>query len=270
MAVKDKGRQKVEALATRLETLTVVYVPVASIKPNAYNPNRQSDHQFDMLVRSIETNGFTMPVLLQQDHTIIDGEHRWRAAQAVGLTEIPAVITSMTPEQMRVATITHNEARGQHDVELFGSLLRDIRELGALDWAVGELGMSDVEVQRLIEDIPAPEALASEAFSDAWLPMGTRHATSDGMDYHGGTEGVTENAATLLRAREKALAEAKTEQERQTIMRERKEVYRLALSFSDEEAIVVKAVLGNRPAERLLEVCRDVLRTREASSDVSN
>jgi ParB-like chromosome segregation protein Spo0J len=260
----DKGRKAVEKKARTLQRLTVEYVPTDSLRPNDYNPNRQSEHDFELLLRSMREDGFTQPIIVQPDLTIVDGEHRWRAARTLGLAEVPVVKVDMTPEQMRIATLRHNRARGSEDVELTAQLLRDLRELGALDWAADSLLLDDVELQRLLDDIPAPEALAAPEFSDAWVPLGTRYGREDqqGEVQPQRIEGVTPAAADILRERERRLAEAKTEEERQMIAAERRDLYRVALTFTDTEAKIVREVLGDRPAQRLLDLCKAELARR--------
>jgi ParB/RepB/Spo0J family partition protein len=140
------------------------------VHPNDYNPNRQNDHEFRLLCSSMREDGFTQPIIVAQDHTIVDGEHRWRAAHEIGLELIPVVVVPMEAAQARIATLRHNRARGSEDIELATQVLRDLEKLGALDWAQDSLDLSDVELQRLLEDIPAPEALAKEQFSEAWVP----------------------------------------------------------------------------------------------------
>ena len=79
------------------------------------------------------------------------------AAQALGMAEIPIVKVDMSDQQMRIATISHNTARGNHDIELEVQVLRDLESLGALDWAQDSLMISDDEIPKLLKDIPAPE-----------------------------------------------------------------------------------------------------------------
>ena len=121
-----KGRKKVERKAVALERLNVEYTSIDSLKPNTYNPNRQSDHDFELLLRSMEEDGFTQPIVVNNDFVIIDGEHRWRAASSLGIKEIPIVKVNMSKEQMRISTIRHNRARGSHDVQLEAEVLRDL------------------------------------------------------------------------------------------------------------------------------------------------
>lgn len=168
---KDKGRKTIAKNYNKLQVLKIVYVATDSVFPNAYNPNRQSDREFELLLSSMTEDGFTTPVVVQKKtNQIVDGEHRWRAATRLGLTEIPVVFVDMTPEQQRIATLRHNRARGSEDVELTIKILQDLRELGALEQAVTSLHITDRELKVLIDDLPAPEQMAGQTFSPSWIP----------------------------------------------------------------------------------------------------
>jgi len=269
--VKKKGRKVVEKKNQALSTLEVTYVPINKIIPNEWNPNRQSDHDFELLLKSMSEDGFTQPVVTirtEKGIKIVDGEHRWRAASVLGFEEIPVVITPMTEEQAKIATLRHNRARGSEDIELTAELLRDLEKVGALDWAQDSLMLDDTELNKLLEDIPAPEALAGEDWSEAWEPSNDREV-ADGGDVEVTTEtreiessgGGTVSAASSLaaverqRERERQLAEAKTAEERQALRKDH-DIFRLYLTFTGDEAVVVKKVLGNRAAERVIEMCK--------------
>ncbi len=51
-----------------------------SLKPNDYNPNKVSKENLKLLIQSILTNGWTLPIVVRKDFTIIDGFHRWTVA----------------------------------------------------------------------------------------------------------------------------------------------------------------------------------------------
>ena len=262
-----KGKATVDKKNNSLERLEIVYAPLTQIKPNDYNPNRQSDADFDLLLRSITEDGFTQPIVAvrtedaelakQYPYTIVDGEHRWRAASHLGMKEVPLAVVPMTLEQARIATLRHNRARGSEDIELATEVLRDLERLGALDWAQDSLQLSDDELSRLLEDIPAPEALAADTYAGAWepkdmdAPQGVTAASTGGQQ----EVALTPAAIEAQRDREKRLAEAKNVEERQRIEQE-KAIYRLNLTFTNEEAKVVKAVLGDTPAITLLDLCK--------------
>jgi ParB/RepB/Spo0J family partition protein len=270
---KPKGAAEVEKKARRLERLEIQYVDVEAIQPNLYNPNRQSEHDFKLLCKSMEEDGVTQPGVcvhvteeLKADKqfanyelnsiVIVDGEHRWRAARELGMKQIPIVIVDMTPEQMRIATLRHNRARGSEDVELSAQVLRDLQELGALDWAQDSLEMGDAELQKLLDDIPAPEALAAEEFTEAWHPS-KGHATEGDQDLGDRTASTTRAAADQQRDVEKRIREAKTEEERQAAQRD-SQIFRIICAFGNEEAAAVKRCLGgNEPpiAEKVVKLC---------------
>lgn len=266
---RQKGAAAVARKGEALERLVVEYVNVADVQANAYNPNRQSDHDFNLLQRSISEDGFTQPVVairINAEHrrdakferysdgdvVIVDGEHRWRAAHALGLTQIPVVIVPMSVEQMRVATLRHNRARGTEDYELSAAVLRDLQELGAMEWASESLQISDVELESLLSEIPAPEALADPEFTPAWEPGSE---TRDGLEFRDdATNAITPEAVAAVRAAERRAEAAATEEERAAVRRD-SDVFRLVLTFSGDQGALVKSVLGDSPAVRLVEVC---------------
>ena len=53
------------------------WVERARLHANDYNPNKVSEENLRLLVQSILTNGWTLPIVCRPDLTIIDGFHRW-------------------------------------------------------------------------------------------------------------------------------------------------------------------------------------------------
>ena len=292
MPARRKGQAVLDKKNQALERLAITYVLVGSIHPNTYNPNRQTEHEFTMLVRSIAEDGFTQPVLVaqcDQEHecegVIVDGEHRWRAVQALARlrayaksagrsldeltdiqwaegmryempdgTDIAVVKMPMGEAQAKIATLRHNRARGSEDIELATDVLRDLEKLGALDWAADSLDLSDTELQRLLEDIPAPESLAGEEFTEAWQPSTGTDEGARGQVTPTLYADSTDAGADAARRNHERLAAAKTDQDRQAVLAS-KDVFRLSLTFSGDEAAVVRAGLGDRPAVRILAWC---------------
>jgi ParB-like chromosome segregation protein Spo0J len=259
---RTKGRAEVERKNEALQALTIEYVGVDDVEPNDYNANRQSDREFELLCRSITEDGFTQPVIVGQDGKIVDGEHRWRAARHLGHGQIPIVRVPMDAAQARIATLRHNRARGSEDLELSVEILRDLEKLGALDWAADSLMIDDTELQRLLEDVPTPEALAQEIYSEAWIPETARAETPYEADGGATRADLTQHASDLLRDRERRMREAHTEEERRVVAAERSRVYRLALTFSNDEAYAVRTILGDTPAASLLTLCRAEMERR--------
>lgn len=281
---RTKGKAEIEKQNKRLETLAVEYVPIDSIKPNHYNPNRQSEHDFQLLLKSMEEDGFTQPIVCVRfkdrhfeedpglkahgyqsgDVVIVDGEHRWRASAQLGYDEIPVAFVPMNLAQAKIATLRHNRARGSEDFELSAAVLRDLQEIGAIDWAQDSLMLSDEELNRLIDDVPAPEALAAEEFGSAWQPV--KQGEDPDTQLSDRRSSATPAAVEAQRQAEKKLAEAKSEEERQAVRRDMG-VARFALTFAGIEAKIVRGVIGPAPAQTVLDLCRAELERRGLTPD---
>ena len=262
-----KGKAEVEKKANALRELKISYVKPEDIKPNDYNPNRQDPHDFELLLKSMTEDGFTQPIIVQKStKQIVDGEHRWKAAQELGFKEIPVVFVDMTPEQMKIATLRHNRARGEEDLELTANVLKDLQDLGAIEWAQDSLMLDDEEINKLIEDIPAPEGLMGEEFTEAWEPdkligeeeseaISQNKPLNNIQDKQGNYQSTTKQAENLIRKREQKIREAKTIEEREMAKQDPQNIYRITLLFTDEEADTVRAVLQDTPADKILELC---------------
>jgi ParB-like chromosome segregation protein Spo0J len=238
--------------AAQLEQLTVEYLPLEAIHPNDYNPNRQSERDFQLLCRSIEEDGFTQPVIIAEDGTIVDGEHRWRAAAALLMKQIPCVRLPMSAERARIATLRHNRARGTEDLELGVAVLRDLERLGALAWAASSLMIDDDALNQLLEDVPAPEALAAEDYSQAWEPaQAERYQPRSDAKLHVDT---TPAAMTSIEQAEERRRAAPTADGRQASVTEG--LYSITIVFLEDEASVVREALGAEPARALLRLCQ--------------
>lgn len=255
MATKKSTAKQAEIDAKKdvnqLERLDIVYVPIDAIKPNEYNPNRQSDHEFELLCRSMREDGFTQPVIVHKEtNEIVDGEHRWRAAQALGLKELPIVYVDMTAAQMKVATLRHNRARGSEDIDRAADVLRQLEDLGALGHAQDSLMLDDVETSRILADFTNTESAEGiNAELDAIVEAGTT------VDEETGVESRTHAAVEADRKRERELAKARTEEARAIARAEQASRFRLMLIFTGDEATRVRELLGKHHAARVLEAC---------------
>lgn len=126
------------------------------LKPNDYNPNKVSEENLLLLIQSIEINGWTLPIVVRPDYTIIDGFHRWTVAGREPLRtklcgKVPVVIVAHTDEaEDMYGTITHNRARGTHLLEPMKAIVKKLLDEGKNVKEIGkQLGMRPEEVFRL-------------------------------------------------------------------------------------------------------------------------
>ena len=144
------------------------------LKPNDYNPNVVNERNLELLVQSILTNGWTMPIVVRPDYTIIDGFHRWTVSGREPLLsklggKVPIVIVKHKDEAGNIyGTITHNRARGTHLLGPMKNIIARLLKQGKTIKEISkQLGMSYEEVFRL-SDFSREEFLEMLARTDGY------------------------------------------------------------------------------------------------------
>lgn len=127
-----------------------------TLSPNTYNPNSVSEENLKLLVQSILVNGFTTPIVVRPNRTIIDGYHRFLVSGREPLKSmlggmVPIVVVRHKDEAEDVyATITYNRARGTHLLEPMKAIVQRLLDSGKSVKEIGkQLGMKPEEVFRL-------------------------------------------------------------------------------------------------------------------------
>lgn len=135
---------------------TLQWVDRDRVKPNDYNPNKVSKQNLELLKQSILTNGWTLPIVVRPDFTIIDGFHRWTVAGEEPLKsmlegKVPVVIVEHKDKAGNIyGTVTHNRARGTHLLEPMKAIVRELMGEGKSVEEIGkQLGMRTEEIFRL-------------------------------------------------------------------------------------------------------------------------
>lgn len=135
---------------------TLRWVDRGIVKPNSYNPNRVSKQNLELLKRSILSNGWTLPIVVRPDLTIIDGFHRWTIAGEEPLLsmldgKVPVVIVDHKDRSGDIyGTVTHNRARGTHLLGPMKAIVKELMNEGKSVREIGkQLGMRPEEIFRL-------------------------------------------------------------------------------------------------------------------------
>ena len=127
------------------------------LRANDYNPNKVSEDNLKLLTQSILTNGWTLPIVVRPDYTIIDGFHRWTVSGREPLKtllggKVPVVVVDHHGDDSAdvYGTITHNRARGTHLLEPMKAIVKKLLDEGKTVDEIGkQLGMKPEEIFRL-------------------------------------------------------------------------------------------------------------------------
>lgn len=134
---------------------------VADLIPYAANSRTHSDAQVAQIAASIREFGWTNPILIDGENTIIAGHGRLMAARKLGLEEVPAIILDhLSKAQQRALVIADNQLalNAGWDIDM---LKAEIEDLKLEDFDLGLLGFDDKFLDGLLEPEPT-EGLTDE------------------------------------------------------------------------------------------------------------
>jgi hypothetical protein len=93
-------------------------INVEEIKFDKTNPNEMSDEQMRALKKTMEKYGYLVPVILNENMQILDGEHRLKVYQELGQKTIPAYVIKTDKVGGKILRQVMNKLRGEHDIHL--------------------------------------------------------------------------------------------------------------------------------------------------------
>lgn len=127
-------------------------VSVTDLKAAEYNPRRMKRDEFLNLKESIRTFGFTQPITINKDHTVIAGHQRLAAAIELGLAHVPCFRIDVSKDQERVLNVAMNRIQGDFDEDKLRALLEQVscEELHLT-------GMSDKDLAAVLAQEPEAE-----------------------------------------------------------------------------------------------------------------
>jgi ParB-like chromosome segregation protein Spo0J len=123
--------------------------PLTKLIPYARNARTHSDEQVAQIAASIREWGWTVPVLVDEQGTLIAGHGRVLAAQQLGITDVPTMVArGWTDAQIQAYRLTDNQLalNAGWDRGLLGLELGELK-LGGFDLALtgfGELELGDL------------------------------------------------------------------------------------------------------------------------------
>ena len=129
------------------------------LRPWSKNARTHSKKQVRQIAESIETFGFTNPVLIDRENRILAGHGRVAAAKLLGLAVVPCLrFEHMTETEKRAYVLADNKLalNAGWDEDLLAAELGALLESPDLDFDIGVTGFSVAEIDFCLEGA-APE-----------------------------------------------------------------------------------------------------------------
>lgn len=115
--------------------MEIIIKGIDEIWPYENNP-RVNDGAVGAVAESIREFGFQQPIVVDRDGVIIAGHTRYKAAQRLGLTEVPVVVAdNLTDEQVRAYRLADNKT-GELAEWDFSALEEELAGIGELDMSL--------------------------------------------------------------------------------------------------------------------------------------
>lgn len=155
--------------------------PIEKLIPSVRNARTHSEVQVGQIAASIQEFGFTNPVLIGDDGSLVAGHGRLLAAHKLGITQVPVVVLShLTATQRRLLMLADNKIaeNAAWDDDLLQAEISALLEEGA---NLGLTGFDADEVDKMLagmdalagqtdEDlVPEPEENPVSVLGDIWI-----------------------------------------------------------------------------------------------------
>ena len=153
--------------------------PLANVKPYEKNP-RKNEGAIDAVAKNIAEFGFRVPIVVDGEGVVIAGHTRLKAAEKLGLAEVPVHIArELTADQVRALRIADNKLHelSSWDMEL---LPLELADLQSIDFDMALLGFSAEDLSAIMapagsegltdpDDVPGPPDAATTVPGDIWV-----------------------------------------------------------------------------------------------------
>jgi DNA modification methylase len=147
--------------------------------PYARNSRTHSDTQVAQIAASIKEWGWTTPILVDEEGTIIAGHGRTLAARKLGLVEVPVMVARGWSEAQKKAYVIADNQLAMNagwDTEL---LAVELKELGELGFELDLIGFDDKALANFLNDetegltdadeVPEAPADPVSVLGDVWV-----------------------------------------------------------------------------------------------------
>jgi site-specific DNA-methyltransferase (adenine-specific) len=161
---------------------------IASVTPYDKNP-RRNEKAVDSVMNSIQDFGFKVPIVVDSTGVIINGHTRLKAAQKLGLKQVPVVVAAdLTPEKARAYRLVDNKVAeiASWDEDILRQELEELQKSWSDTSSILEYGFkddlfADFDATFEPEKAPTPAKLRAKQ-GDLWALGNHRLIVGDSTD----------------------------------------------------------------------------------------
>ena len=133
-------------------------VPCNLIEKNTWNPNELDAELFETLVANVKEDGGLSGTVLVRPHPTkegfyecVDGEHRWKAVQAAGHTEVLCIVSDIDDEKAKLRTLSLNAIKGKNVPLKLAKIVADLQQSYSLAQIAAMTGVKKDEQETALK-----------------------------------------------------------------------------------------------------------------------
>lgn len=114
-----------------MQKLNIVYRQIKDLKPYKKNAKKHTKEQVEKIANSIKEFGFTQPVIIDKNMSVVAGHGRILGAKKAGLKNVPTVmLEELTEEQIKAYRLVDNKLNeSEWDNVLLEQELNELQEM---------------------------------------------------------------------------------------------------------------------------------------------
>ena len=144
-----------------MKEMKIEYKNIDDIIPYENNP-RNNEEAVEFVANSIKEFGFKVPIVVDKDNVIVTGHTRLKAAQKLGLEQVPVIYADdLTDEQIKAFRIADNKTSEKANWDLDKLKI----ELEDINFDMTDFGFGDFELSMLVDDME-PEPYDDEVIEE--------------------------------------------------------------------------------------------------------
>lgn len=162
-----------------MQKRSIVYKDISTLIPYIGNSRTHSDGQVKQIAASIQEFGFTNPILIDEENSVIAGHGRIMAAELIEQKQVPCIVLSgLTNAQKKALVIADNQLASNADWDM-DKLTLELESLLELDFDIDILGFDDDILENILgqgkteglteeDSIPDIPEIPTNKLGDIW------------------------------------------------------------------------------------------------------
>jgi len=132
-------------IGEKMSISEIKQINISELKPYENNARMHGEEQLGQIERSIKEFGFTIPILIDDENTILAGHGRWNVAKKMSLEQVPCMVISHLNDTQKRAYVIADNKIAENSEWNFDIYMSELKKLDDLDFDLSTIGL-DIDI----------------------------------------------------------------------------------------------------------------------------